>query len=237
MKYIVFLKLFFLLLSIPVFSQNPYTIYQKEGYLGLEFVETHKKITLPIYEKIDPCSNNAYQKHTPFIEDIHIKTAKNRADNNAQFWKVVKDGKYGIVDNEGKCIILTRYDNISYLIDTTFFVTYKDHKDEVLNKNGSRLIPPIYDRIVCAESSGGHFILKAYSGNVFSLINETGTILSTFPNALDADIQENFVILTNRQSGLKGACNLYGQEILPQSYDELDISFGVFAFTKDGNQA
>ena len=245
MKYIVFLNTLFLLVYTPAFSQRQYSTYQKDGYVGLEFVESHTKITLPIYEKITPIVNvkgpnrnsyinQGYYRPTLEILDRQYIFNEKYSPNYIQFWKVVKDGKCGIINNEGKSIIPTHYSDIIYLIDTSFVVISEAGKTGLVHKNGTVIIPPVYERIMCLQSSNGQFIVQAFTKSFFSLINESGTILSTFPKILDASIQENHVILTNKYSQLKGACNLYGQEIIPQVYDELDLSFGLFSFKKDG---
>ena len=245
MKCLVFFNTLFLLVCIPAFSQRQYSTYQKDGYVGLEFVETHTKITLPVYEEITPCFNVQGASKNSYInqgvyrtnEKIFYRNFTYNTEyfaNDFEFWKVVKDGKYGIISKDGKSIVSERYDDIIYLIDTSFVVISHDHKMGVVHKNGTVLVAPTYDRILCSESLNGHFFLKAYSGNSFSVINETGTILSTFAAPHDASIKENHVILTDKNSFLKGASNLYGQEILPKVYDDLDIAYGVFSFKKDG---
>ena len=245
MKYIIFFKALFLFVSIPAFSQRQYSTYQKDGYVGLEFVENHNKITLPIYEKITPCipvqktNTNSYIFDGLYKPKVEMRNqiflfGEMYLPDYIEFWKVRKHGKCGIINKEGKSIVPTSYDDIIYLIDTSFAIISEDGKTGLVHKNGTVIIPSVYEKIMCLQSSNGQFIVEAYTKLNFSLINERGTILSTFPITLIGSIKENHVILTSKYSQLKGASDIYGHEILPQVYDELDLSFGVFSFKKDG---
>ena len=235
MKYVVFLNALFLLLSIPSFSQRQYSTYQKDGYVGLEFVETHTKITLPEYEKITPCYD--VQSETGSLHSSHSNYSLRRTDgvvhqySYTKFWKVVKDGKCGVIDHTGKFIVPILYDNVEYLIDTNFVVISINHKTGVINRDGSVVIAPMYDNIRCYKNSNGSFVLKASKWEHFYLINKTGIILSKFPSTLEVtNIKDNRVIVMNKYSRLYGSYDLYGREILPMIYDKLNIDFGMYSF-------
>jgi hypothetical protein len=235
MRYTAFFTAFFLLLSITVFSQRQYSTYQKDGYVGLEFVENHTQITLPIYEKITPCyeaqssTGNLYRFHTVYSKHQAYPNVNQYSVTN--YWKVVKNGKCGVIDCNGKFIVPMLYDNVEYLIDTSFIVISINNKVGVIDRNGSFFIDPIYNNIRYYKNSTGSFILKASTWEYFYLINETGDILSKFPSTLEVtSIKDNRIIVTNKYSRLQGSYDLAGREILPMIYDQLDINLGMYSF-------
>ncbi|WP_018343461.1 WG repeat-containing protein [Cytophaga aurantiaca] len=236
MKYIAFFNALFLLVCIPAFSQRQYSTYQKDGYVGLEFVETHTKITLPEYEKITPCHEAKAEAGYLYIVHGHYSRYGRYVDvqTSTQFWKVVKNGKCGVINTNGKVIVPLLYDDVKYLIDTDFAVISINNKIGVIHRDGSVLIAPIYNDIMCYKNSTDGFILKASTQEHFYLINETGVTLSEFPSTLEViNIKDNRLIVTNKYSRLKGSYDLSGREILPILYDELDMNFGMYSFKQE----
>lgn len=163
----------------------------------------------------------------PFIFD-HIEY-----DQKNNLWTVVKDGKFGAVDENGKEIIPSVDKEKFYQIKDRKFPWHKplehkafafnqiDGKWGVLDKYGNEVIPFIYDKI-------WHFFVEsitlAIKDNQSYIINNRGQVLSTCNYVGFGESIGNGLIdvVKNTTSGPKlGLINCYGQEVTPCIYDDI----------------
>lgn len=111
-----------------------------------------------------------------------VETITNH-DNNNNLWyeanvlKVQKDGKYGLINLEGKELVKCEYDNITVIEGTTnAFVTVKDNKQGLVDGIGNLIIENNYSEITALTSQYENgFIVKA-DNNKYGVIRYDKTI-------------------------------------------------------------
>ncbi|MBQ6991652.1 MAG: WG repeat-containing protein [Clostridia bacterium] len=102
--------------------------------------------------------------------------------------KVIKDGKYGFIDEKGNIIINLEYDNLANYFLEDMIVAKKDGKCGCIDKNENTVINFEYDRI--GNFSEG--LISAKKGNKIGFLDKQGNIVIDFQYEYDIDNEEHF---------------------------------------------
>ena len=105
---------------------------------------------------------------TLFTDYDKVEVLTNHDKNNNLWYeknvlKVEKDGKYGLINLDGKIIAQCEYDNIEVLVETSnVYLTTKENKKGIVDNVGNIIIENKYDEIkaLTTEYENG-FIVKA----------------------------------------------------------------------------
>ena len=161
-------------------------------------------------------------------------------DENDNIWyetkilRVKKNGKYGLIDLNGKELIPTEYDEITVLEGTeNSIIIKKDGKVGLVNDNGSIIIRPQYSKI---KSIGNSY------KNGYITIDEQekyGVVSTTKKQILDNKYEEiaqtylkNYYLV--KENGVQKLVDYNGNVVIDSGFDEIKsaTSTGVI-FTKD----
>lgn len=166
------------------------------------------------------------------IEPIKIKGLASTLCYEKTVLRYEKDGKYGLVDLEGKKITNPEYDAIENLQSTEGkFLVQKDNKYGVINLNGLKLVDTKYDQVATdgyySEDKGyveAGFIVsnKTEEGYRYGYIDYKGKErLSTEYNDLERITAENTPYLIAAKNGKYG---LYknGKELIKPEYQAIE---------------
>lgn len=155
------------------------------------------------------------------------------------FITVIKDGKYGIVDNAGKLWIRPdQYTRLSVQGDT-YFVSHKEAKAGLLDSVGEPLLPNVYAsvsdqfmKIKTGEEKGTQ-LFQVQKDSLYGWYNATTKTLhspqfSRFSFLINPDSTKTYItgirkIGADYYDVKKGLYALNGEEILPPQYE--DIAF------------
>lgn len=102
--------------------------------------------------------------------------------------KVIKDGKYGFIDEKGNIIINFEYENLADSFVEDIIIAKKDGKCGCIDKNGNTVINFEYDRI--GKLSEG--LLSAKKENKIGFIDKQGNIVIDFQYDYVIDNEEHF---------------------------------------------
>jgi hypothetical protein len=107
--------------------------------------------------------------------------------------RVVKNGKYGYLDEHGNEVIDFQFDRIDHFLDSGLAVAFKERKAGLINAEGEWVIEPQYENMV--ESSGREQrkkdILWAKKNGVTYYLNTQGEVLLYMDNVCDTDVARN----------------------------------------------
>lgn len=149
---------------------------------------------------------------------------------------VGKEGKKGVINEYGECIIPISFDDIEYdyIGDIQGYIVTQNGKKGVYGYDGIIKIPAIYDELERCREGGMVLATKDSKQCVFK---DTGEII--IPMRYDSikydawDLQG--FILSNQ--GKMGFYDLKGSEIIPIQYDDIQkICRGHLLVTKDNKQ-
>jgi len=88
--------------------------------------------------------------------------------------KIVKNNKYGLIDNTGKILVPCKYENINQAIINGRFVYWKNKKMGIDNVNGETIIPPEYDMVTDLWNLNMILVKK---DNKYGVYNISGKII------------------------------------------------------------
>lgn len=140
---------------------------------------------------------------------------------NGNLCIVSKDGKKGVINECGECIIPISFDNIKYIYtgDIRGYIVTKNGKKGICGYDGTIRIPIVYDELErCREG-----MVLATKDNKQCVFKDTGEII--IPMRYDSikydDWNLHGFILSYH--GKKGYYDLNGSEIIPIQYDNMQI--------------
>lgn len=149
-------------------------------------------------------------------------------------FKVSKDGKYGLIDIDGKEILSLQYDNIESLkgVENSLLITL-DGKVGLVNTSGVTIVSPEYQSIEkFADDAEYGYITIDDDGN-YGLISYTGSqILENKYEKIDQIAGTNYFVI--EEDGEQILINSSGEEILTEGYDKItQINSEGVVFVKD----
>lgn len=125
-------------------------------------------------------------------------------------YKVVDNGKYGIVSDSGKIIIPVEYDSIE---KDKYLIAKKNNKIEIFFPDGSKVLSGEYDNIKIRNN-----IIFLKSGNRTKIYKDEKLI--DFPANEVYPFNENFVFFENNDK--LGLYSIYDEKtLIPAYYDDL----------------
>lgn len=188
---------------------------------------------------------NLFKKNKKIDDEMVITT---------KYFSVLKDGKYGVIDGNGKVIIKPTYDEMIIIPNNTkpvFICTYNvdytsgEYKTKVLNENNKEIMNN-YENIFPIENSSNNQVwyednvLKFEKDGKFGLVNLSGKeILPAEYNNIYAlsGVSKNIVV---EKDNLKGIVNSHlGKLVIECNYNDIttlskDISDNGYIVNKDG---
>lgn len=148
--------------SKPIFICT-YDVDDAKGTYKTKAINEKNEEILTGYDKIEAI-DNFDSKQNIWYEDNVLR--------------VSKDGKYGIIDFEGKEICACEYDEITALKATTNnFIIKKDGKVGLVNEKGQTIIETKYKNILTLQEGYKNEYIIVNSDNKYGLISTTGTVL------------------------------------------------------------
>lgn len=184
-------------------------------------------------------------KIKPFIfDDIDVIYAC--YDHSFNFSKVIKDGKYGLYDTEGKEILPCIYDDIKTIIDDYCFKVKINGKYGIIDKDEKEILPVLFDDIICTKlffKSGfaqspwysSDYELDKDKSRCFCLVKDSNKlgVYECFqgfvlPLGVYTDINIDYapfiIVSKNSKQGLMEGC----QEVLSCDYDNIEVKINQY---------
>ena len=196
-----------------------YDINEEEGTYKTKAVNKNNEELWNNYDKIEALEN--------YDSSENVWYEKNAL-------KVQKDGKWGLINLEGKEISEVIYDDIKTLkgIENSILVK-KDDKYGLLNCKGVKILDTVYSDITCfGDNYINGYITKNEDGK-YGIVNVSGeTILdNTYEEIENIYSDKYFVIVEN---GKQQLINKDKEKVLTDNFDEIKqiTSFGI-VFIKD----
>ncbi len=153
-----------------------------------------------------------------------IEAISNQDENNNLWYedmalKVKKDGKYGLINLDGKELLGCEYDKISALpgIKATLKIE-KDGKIGIVTTEGKMLIKPEYQEIqALGKESKDGFIVK---NEKYGIVNTSNEVVLEPKYDEITNIYENEIYVV-KKDGKQIAVKKDGTEVLASGYDEI----------------
>lgn len=162
-------------------------------------------------------------------------------DTNGNVWnekdilKVQKNGKYGLIDIDGKEILSPQFDKIDTLkgLENSILVQ-KDGQYGLVNKSGATIIDTKYSKIKKFDNDYKHGYITVDSNNKYGLVSYAGSqILDNKYERIDQIYGENYYVI--EEQGKQKLINANGEQIIQDGYDKItQINSDGIVFIKDG---
>ena len=149
---------------------------------------------------------------------------------------VSKDRAMGVIDADGKSLLETKYDNITYLPSVGDFLVQSDRQVGVLSKTGQTKVDIIYNSITLMDSDAGLYV--ASRDNRYGVIDTNGIIKIYIENdqiGIDTsrftqnNIKSKYLLADNlipvKKGNYWGLFDKNGNQVVDFEYD----SFGYIA--------
>ena len=170
------------------------------------------------------------------IEPLQVVSGNTQVSYIDNALKVQKDGKYGLIDLDGKELVAPQYADIRALKagDTSSFIIQNDEgKYGIINSSNQVVLEPNYDGIKDVYTSNYYVVQQ---DDAEKLIRKDGTdVLTTGFDEITGILknEENGVIF--KQNDKYGIMNLTGEVTLNPTYDDLkEAKTGLFIASQDG---
>ena len=170
------------------------------------------------------------------ISKYNYETTKVTSYN---YFTLISNEKYGVIDRQGNTIISPEYTNIIIPNpEKDIFICYKDEKTEVLNSNEEKLlteyqnIDPIKLKNVATTLNYEKSVLKFEKDGLYGLIDFDGKVIAKNEYQSIENLQLCEGIFLIKQNDKYGIMNLKGTVIIKPVYDNI-ISDGYYT-EKDG---
>ena len=177
------------------------------------------------------------EKNQDIFTDYDNVFAIQNYDNNYNMWyednvlKVQKDGKFGLINLDGKELLPCEYDSIESLkgVKNTILIK-KESKVGLVNSNGEVLLDAVYEKID-NMADNNKYIVKL--DGTWLVMAKDGTKYLEGKVSNVAGINNDNVIVIN--NGKYGVINLGEEEKIPYEYEELRYCFdNKYIAKKDG---
>lgn len=153
--------------------------------------------------------------------------------------KFKKDGKYGLIDFEGKIIVEAEYDNIYALsgIKDTLIIEKSGKKGLINNKTSEIIINPEYAEITTiSDNHENGYIVKNESNKYGLIANDKTKILEEKYDDIKRVTGNGYYVVV--ENGKVEVINKTGSIILDSGFDSIEeIQIDKFVVIKDGKYA
>ncbi|MCF0124179.1 MAG: WG repeat-containing protein [Clostridia bacterium] len=168
------------------------------------------------------------------IEAIQIVDEGNNMEYMEGILKVQKEGKYGVIDFEGKEVVECIYDKIEASPKMTGAIKVeKDGKYGLIKKTGEKILDTQYENITGVNETGKYVIVQEGKQK---LVKDDGTELlsGNYDEITEIlELEENGVIY--KKSGKYGVMKLTGEVTIEPQYENLkEAKSGKLIAKKDG---
>ena len=196
-----------------------YDVNEETGEYKTKVINKENKEIYTDYDKVEPLENYDSNNNIWYEEDV---------------FKVQKDGKYGLIDIDGKEIVKVEYDDIETLKNLkNSIIIKKGEKVGLINTSGATIINPEYTEIKKFDDDYKHGYIVIDENKKYGLISYAGSkILDTKYEKIDQIYGENYfsIIDENKQKII----NSNGDTILDSGYDRVtQINSDGVVFVKD----
>ena len=168
------------------------------------------------------------------VEALDNYDSSGNAWYEKDIFKVSKDGKYGLINIDGKEILSTQYDSIETIkgIENSLLVS-KDGKYGLVNDSGVVVINPEYKQITKFADDYKNGYITINDNNQYGLVSSTGTqILENKYEKIDEIAGTNYYVI--EENGKQILINSNGETVLSKGYDTItQINTEGIVFTQN----
>ena len=196
-----------------------YDVNEETGEYKTKIINKSNKEIYTDYDKVEPLEN--YD-----------------SDGNAWYEKnvlrVQKDGKYGLIDLDGKEVLKAEYKNIQTLKGLeNSIVVEKDGKYGLVNSTGASIINPEYTKIKKVDDNYTHGYITVDEHNKYGLVSSAGSKLwENEYEKIDAIYGKNYFVIEEDKN--QKVINSNGEKVLEEGYDTIaQINDDGVVFIKD----
>ncbi|MBR3254939.1 MAG: WG repeat-containing protein [Clostridia bacterium] len=240
------------------FKDNKYGVIDSDGYLVVDpsyeemiVIPNNKKdvflCTYDVNEETGEFKTKALNSNNDEILKGYdlIETVSNKDENDniiieSNVLRVKKDGKYGLIDLDGKTLLNTEYEEITSLQGITNSIkTKKDGKIGIVNDEGKIILENKYADVTnLGKDDKSGFIVKNEDGK-FGVVSYTGTqeLEEKYDDIEKIHKNDMFVVT---ESGTKKLINKDGTTVLETGFNKvieiMQNKDNGIVFEKDGKQ-
>ena len=181
------------------------------------------------------------QKNEEIFKNYDKVEAIDNFDSKQNIWyennliRVYKNGKYGLIDCDGKVILKAEYDEITALKSVKEnLIVKKDNKVGIVNAIGQIIVPLEYANIE---------LLKEGYKNEYKIVDEAGNsgVISTSGTVIVAPAYKDIKYLGSTEiyaASIDNKWTLINKkgEVLNKSYDDYTYSKGDYVIVKQGEK-
>ncbi len=183
-----------------------YDINEETGEYKTKVINKENEEIYTDYDTVEVLDNYDSSGNVWYEEDI---------------FKVSKDGKYGLIDIDGKEIVSVQYDSIETIkgIKNSLLVSL-DGKYGLINDSGTTIIPVEYKEITKIEDDYRNGYITIDENNLYGLVNYNGTqILENEYEKIEEIAGTNYFVI--EEDGNQVLINTSGETVLTEGYDEI----------------
>lgn len=196
-----------------------YDINEKTGEYKTKVINKDNKEIYKGYDKVEPIENMDKSQNVWYEENV---------------FKVQKDGKYGLIDIDGKEILDIKYDEIKPLKGLKNSILIKENgKYGLVNTSGATIINPEFNKIEKFDEDYKHGYITIDQDKKYGLVSYAGSkILENKYEKIEQIYGENYFVI--KKDGNQIVIDSNGEEILKKGYDEIaQINQDGVVFKKD----
>lgn len=196
-----------------------YDVNEQTGEYKTKVINRKNEEIYTTYDKIEPLENYDASGNAWYEKDI---------------MKVQKDGKYGLIDIDGKEILSLDYEKIETLkgLENSILVT-KDGKVGLVNKSGATIINAEYSQILKFDDDYTKGYITVDQNKKYGLVSYAGsTILENKYEKIEAIYGENYFVI--QEDGKQIVIDSKGEKVLTEGFDKItQINSDGVIFVKD----
>ena len=184
-----------------------YDVNEEDGTYKTKALNSKNEEILTNYDKIEALEN--------YDESENIWYEKN-------VLKVQKDGKWGLIDLDGKEIASTTYDNIETLkgVENSIIVE-KDGKKGLLNDKGSKIIDTEYSDIESLGTDYKNGYITINQENKYGVISLSGEkVLENNYEKVENIYGEKYFVV--KENGKQILIDKQGNKVITEGFDEIE---------------
>lgn len=196
-----------------------YDVNESTGDYKTKVINRKNEEIYTKYDKIEPLENYDKSGNAWYEKDI---------------MKVQKDGKYGLIDIDGKEILSLEYEKIETLkgLENSILVT-KEGKIGLVNKSGATIINPEFSKIQKFDDDYTKGYITVAQNKKYGLVSYAGSkILDNKYEKIEAIYGENYFVI--QENGKQIVIDSKGEKILTDGFDKItQINSDGVVFVKD----
>ena len=196
-----------------------YDVNESTGEYKTKVINRKNEDIYTKYDKIEPLENYDKSGNAWYEKDI---------------MRVQKDGKYGLIDIDGKEILSLEYEKIETLkgLENSILVT-KEGKVGLVNKSGATIINPEFSKIQKFDDDYTKGYITVDQNKKFGLVSYAGSkILDNKYEKIEAIYGENYFVI--KEDDKQIVIDSKGEKVLTEGFDKItQINSDGVVFVKD----